>query len=267
MNKSSLKIIFICLISIITGCASLTGSQFHFTQQRQKPAHIETHANINKDLLQHAPNPHAKQFNYQQINATSDNPEGYQIDLAATKNKLTHYAISNNLNQPFIKTISVGYGGFLILSQHLVGMQNSRNKYYRDHYFESINDVKGKLFPMKVGNKLQFDYSEIITNAANKQKHTQQTNGRITYQVVGHNNSYHFKDLIVPGKIYIIKRSQSINDAPAKTDSIYYYSPYLGWYVKVEYFINGQPGPIYSLSSYKTSLDLKQIYSAKSRTV
>lgn len=117
----------------------------------------------------------------------------------------------------------------------------------------AIKPISGNLFPMQVGNELQFAFKRTHSRmVGNKTTVTHET-GIMTYKVVKQLNHFSFSDKTIPGPIYQIQvwETTNLHPKPYLTD-IYDYSDSFHWYVADKYFTtSNRPYAFYRVKMWK----------------
>ncbi len=132
----------------------------------------------------------------------------------------------------------ISYGGiFWPLEKMTVTGPNGYQLYYNKIDITNIKHKSGHLFPLKVGNDLQFYFTRLHERDFNG-KHTFVTeHGVMEYQVIKQFQNFPTAENKIPGKIFSILVYESTDRHPQKylTDE-YAYSDALGWYIGDKYF-------------------------------
>lgn len=224
---------------------------------------------ISNPIFINAPQPTAKVLTYESTELSTKNIfSHYQIHLLENQKNITRYRTREvdgktpgffiNIGTPVIRGEGVGLGGIFMLAyekwHEVTGESLATERYYKKYEMTSIGNVKGKLFPLAVGNKLSFDYTDLSQGKRNPNNIAdEENNGKMLYQVTGHLNGYSSSKKAVPGDIYVILVSRTTREDPEVMvkQYEYYFSTKLGWYVAATYFKNNQPVAVYKLVEWE----------------
>ena len=179
----------------------------------------------------------------------------YQITRLSEQGQLTRYTtteIPPDASVPEIVGNGIGYGGIVALAyEKLFAIKAKRdrwNDFYKKYEIISIDHIQGRLFPLKVGNQLTFNYT-----AWQKTKESKQLlNGKIKYAVLAHYAHYRLSHHAVPGGVYVIRMWRSTQYQPQLLPIYQYdFSTGLNWYVVAKYWVNGKLLGVYHLVNWK----------------
>lgn len=222
-------------------------------------------------LFNGAPMPKVRVLTYESTELSTANKfSRYQIQLLDTQGYITRYRTRevDPRNKgffmpdgtPYIRGNGVGYGGiFMLAYQKWHGLTNKEfdpKDFYKKYLMTSMSDVKGKLFPLAVGNRLSFHYTEISKNKRPGDDAMPDTydSGTMVYQVISHLKGYKRSFNPVPGDIYVIRVSKTTQEDPRLVPQYeYFFSPYLGWYIAARYYQGGKPVAVYRLVNWQAA--------------
>jgi hypothetical protein len=149
----------------------------------------------------------------------------------------------------------ISFGGiFWPLEKMVVFDFHNKIIYYNKIAITDIQAVKGSLFPMKVGNSLEFKFIRLHERNFNGHFASTIEHGIMRYDIISaHQGTTLFKGLFVPGIVYTLNVSESTNLHPkAYLTDQYDYAPELGWYINDRYYdTNNKLTAEYLLQSWK----------------
>jgi len=146
----------------------------------------------------------------------------------------------------------VGYGGIFMFAYRKSGQLNRGHDYYIKYEMTSISHVRGKLFPLAVGNRLSFHYTDLMTKSRRSERAQFVDAGKMVYQVIARYRRYQGSRNPVPGPIYAIKVSKTTEkNSGLVPQYVYYFSPKLGWYIQADYYSKGKHMATYRLVNWK----------------
>lgn len=198
------------------------------------------------------PFPRTKILRYEmtQVNNPGDNSV-MEINLIRTKNHITEYETTQNINQLSIKGKNIAFGGiapFKIEKQRWLQDKLVSASGYR---IASINNVAGRLFPLKVGNQMSYGFT---ANYSRNGQVTLTKQSTAMFEVVGHMNNFTNGSITVPGDVYVIRYSEADSNGVLQQKAEYEFSTGLGWVVQMTEYQNNQPSRVYNLIDSQNSL-------------
>ena len=212
---------------------------------------------LHSKIFRGAQNSQASVFSYLSIEMPScESYSRYQITVINHLRQLSYYQtiempVDNDV--PEVRGEGIGFGGIVSLA-YQKGQTKDVNPprpgwptFTKEFKIMKITNVSGKLFPLKVGNELIFNYMAMVQT----KQGSYQENGEYVYDVVGKRMGYQGAGIAVPGPIYVIKLSRKLDSNPLLMPmNEYLFSTYLNWYVEAKYFYQGKVGAIYKLAGW-----------------
>jgi hypothetical protein len=248
LNQFIIFVLFALIFSLeTTQCLAANADLYTGLPQFQKiPLSIK-----NSSLFKDAYLPDIKMLEYESTEIPSNAKYSkYQIHLRTTENKLAQYKtieLTGKDNRLFGQ--GIGYGGIFSMQYFKKGDLDRHKKYYKKYQWREISHIEGHLFPLKVGNRLSFDYKEAYKDAEQDEPIT--GNGKIVYEVTDVIHDYKNNFTAVPGNVYVIKFSKSTKENPRLVpQNIYHFSDKLGWYIYAKYFFAGKPLVEYKITNW-----------------
>lgn len=218
---------------------------------------------VTEPILQNAPYPRVAILNYEAIDlGTKTHYSDYQIRLIGFKGKLTKYKTVELHNGTVVRPttgaiatngLGIGYGGILSLVSQKIRNFVDKRDYYKKYEVAALGPPMGILFPLAVGNRMSFPYTDLMQYTENDFSRSAQVNsGTMVYEVVAHYHNFAPINRIVPGDVYVIRYSKNTQDDLNQVPQVeYYYSTVLGWYVIAQYFDKGKPVVQYRLRDWR----------------
>lgn len=208
-------------------------------------------------IFKNAPQTTGSQFNYMSVETPSQMTYSkYHIGVESHFHKLSQYQtieMPPDDTVPQVRGDGIGYGGIVSLAYEkgqTAKVNPPRSKwgdFYKKFEIVKITDVSGKLFPLKVGNQLSFDYTAYVKTYSGMQEEQ----GEYVYQVVRKQQGYQGSENPVIGPVYVIKLMRKTRSQPAlEPMNEYYFSTKLGWYVQATYYRQGQAVVVYRLVNW-----------------
>jgi len=266
MFKKTIKLSAIVFSIIVAGCTTTTTNiKAHtavqsITMFSGSPRYADLDASIqNSPIFKNAPAPHVTVLDYESHNlsrrAKYARYSNYQIRLKKTTSKLTEYRTTEKTGtNNRLYGFGIGYGGIISIAYLKKGVLAKQPNYFIRYQWTHISDVKGHLFPLKVGNRLSFHYRSLERHRRGQR--AQPDSGRIIYQVTAKMNGYQSDSkrglTTVPGAVFVIKYSKTTRRHRRLTpQNIYYFSQKLGWYVYAKYYFSNRAKVEYRVVNFR----------------
>lgn len=204
-----------------------------------------------------AQTPNVKVLNYLSTEKPSNKSYSrYQIRVVNHLRQLSYYQtievpVDNNV--PEVRGEGIGFGGIVSLA-YQKGQTKSVNpprphwpNFIKKFQIFKITNISGKLFPLKVGNKLILHYAASMQTKQN----SSQESGEYIYDVISKRIGYQGPGIAVPGPVYVIKLSKKTNsNSLLMPMNVYWFSTKLNWYVQAQYFSRGKVVAVYKLLNW-----------------